>query len=114
MTALTLLWNILQIALRKVESYIMSNNNNKKQFIKISTAAQLIREIKNGYHDFFIFLNGGLKSSKYITYDKEEDVFYITNLIDGTEQELNTNELFMPKHTNIGEAILKGAFYVEK
>ena len=64
--------------------------------------------------DFFILLNGGLRSSKSISFDGD-DTFYVLNDIDGTEQEFTSNEL-ADKHnndTNIGYAIAVGAFYLD-
>lgn len=64
---------------------------------------------QDGGLECFIALDGGLKSSKHISYDDGE--FYIDNYIDGSEQTLNESEL--AKETNIVEAIEKGALFAE-
>lgn len=50
--------------------------------------------------DCYIQLNGGLKSSKYISYDG--DTFYVQHCIDDTEEHLTEMELL---NSNIGEAM---------
>ena len=62
--------------------------------------------------DFFILLNGGLRSSKTISFDGD-DTFYVENSIDDTEQELTASELMDSDLTNIGKAISNGAFYLD-
>ena len=62
---------------------------------------------ENGF-DGFILLQGGLKSSKHITYASDEDIFYVTNFLDGTDQELSSEELFT--ESNIGRSIKNGIF----
>lgn len=59
--------------------------------------------------EFFVALNGGLRSSKIIEYDTHRRKFEILNEIDNTQQVLTENQLFT--ESNIGEAILKEAFY---
>lgn len=60
--------------------------------------------------DFFILLNGGLRSSKTISFDGD-NIFYVLNEIDDTEQVLTEQELMDSDITNIGKAINNGAFY---
>lgn len=62
--------------------------------------------------DFFILLNGGLRSSKSMSFDGD-DTFYVENNIDGTEQELTAGELMDSDLTNIGKAISNGSFYLD-
>jgi hypothetical protein len=78
---------------------------------KITTLEELKAESKDG-GDFFIMLNGGLRSSKHVWYDEEAKQFEVINEIDGTEQCLSEQEIMNPKseETNIGQAISKGAF----
>jgi hypothetical protein len=66
----------------------------------------------NNSNEFFIKLNYNARSSKYIFYNKDKELFYIINYIDDTEQSLSEEELFT--ESSIGEAITKGAFYVYK
>ena len=75
---------------------------------QINSIEDLIAEIQLGNHDFFIS-NGLIRSSKYIEYD--DDIFYIFNEIDDTEQSLTSKELFNDDYTNIGVAINNGTFY---
>ena len=75
---------------------------------QINSIEDLIAEIQLGNHDFFIS-NGLIRSSKYIEYD--DDIFYIFNEIDDTEQSLTSKELFNEEYTNIGVAINNGTFY---
>ena len=65
---------------------------------------------------FYVAMNGGAKSYKVISYTDKLDStgkykFRITNEIDGTKQILAGFNLFMPKRSNIGEAINSGALY---
>lgn len=57
--------------------------------------------------DFFIRLSIG-RSSKTISYHKSEDEFCINNEIDGSHEDLKTEDL---NQTNIPEAIKNGAFF---
>ena len=75
---------------------------------QIKTTSSLKYHCNNGKTDFFIVLNGGLRSSKYITYN--DGIYYVRHLIDDSEEQLTRSKLLK---TNIGEAIMKGAFYVE-
>ena len=75
---------------------------------QINSIEDLIAEIQLGNHDFFIS-NGLIRSSKYIEYD--DDIFYIFNEIDDTEQSLTSKELFNDDYTNIGISINNGTFY---
>ena len=63
--------------------------------------------------EFFIRLNGGLRSSKDIMYEgldkKGCHIFEIFHLIDGSIQRLKGDKLLT--ETNIGEAIQKNAFF---
>ena len=62
--------------------------------------------------EFFILLNGGLRSSKLMSWDGE-NTFYIVNEIDDTEQELSEAQLMDRTYTNIGYALEKGALFLE-
>ena len=75
---------------------------------QINSVEELIEEIKSGNNDFFIS-NGLFRSSKYIECD--DDIFYIFNEIDDTEQSLTSKELFNKEYTNIGVSIKNGTFY---
>jgi len=58
----------------------------------------------------YILLNGGLRSSKHITYF--DNHFYVFSFIDSTEQRLTEKELI--ENTNIAEAMAKGCLIRDK
>lgn len=83
-----------------------------KEGLKIKSVEHLIElleESEEGVGEFYILLNGNLRSSKFISYDGE--IFYLINLIDSTEEELTLKELLDSNTTNFKEAIDKGALY---
>ena len=75
---------------------------------RVRTIDQLKELAKNGL-DCFILLNGGLRSSKHIRYYPDDNSFYVLNLIDDSEQELTEVQILDSGHSNIGEAMKKGA-----
>ena len=77
---------------------------------RIKTMGQLKRRSRDG-GDFFILLNGGLRSSKRIEWHEEEKVFCVVNEIDDTVQELTEEQIMDREHTLIGEAMRKGALF---
>ena len=77
---------------------------------QIKTIEQL-KELSEEGLDCHILLNGGLKSSKHIWYDKECNVFEVINLIDDSEQRLTQEELFT--QSNIGKAMVLGSLIRE-
>ena len=79
---------------------------------QISTMEALKKEA-DGERDpeFFILLNGYLRSSKRIIWDEEDQLFYVLNYIDDTEQELTEAQLMDRDYTNIGYAMTKGALF---
>ena len=79
---------------------------------RIKTIGQLKQLAKDGM-ECFILLNGGLRSSKYISYNPDDNSFYILNYIDDTEQELTETQLLDSEYTNIGEAMEKGALIMD-
>ena len=79
------------------------------KFVKIISVDMLKELSTHTLIECFIELNKGLRSSKTVFYDAEEEKFYITNNIDDTEQVLTEEELFT--ESNIGEAIIKGCFW---
>ena len=76
---------------------------------KVNSLSELKQLIANGTHDFFIQLNFGLRSSKSI--DFHDGKFYVQNCIDDTEQELTEEQMMDRAFTNIGYAIMQGAFF---
>ena len=78
---------------------------------KINSIEELKAAVGDGAEFFILLANGFVRSSKWISYDETDDKFYILNLIDDTEQNLNSKNILKKQFTNIGEAIEKGAFY---
>jgi hypothetical protein len=79
--------------------------------MQVRDLAHFLELLHSGQSEFYILLNGGLKSSKRISLLPDE-TFYILNYIDDTEQELTQKELFDSSRTNIGAALMCGAFYL--
>jgi uncharacterized protein YaaR (DUF327 family) len=79
---------------------------------KIRNITQLKELAKDGL-ECFILLNGGLRSSKYISYNPDDNSFYVLNYIDDSEQELTENQLLDSEYTNIAEAMEKGALIID-
>ena len=79
---------------------------------RIRTIEQLKELAKNGLN-CFILLNGGLRSSKHISYHPDDNSFYVLNLIDDSEQELTESQILDSAYTNIGEAMKKGALIMD-
>ena len=74
--------------------------------------AQLKKEAKYPDNtDFFIMLNGNLRSSKRIVWEEDEEIFFVVNHIDDSEQELSEEQLMDRRYTNIGYAMTKGALF---
>ncbi len=79
---------------------------------KITSMEQLKKESKDQWDgEFFILLNGNLRSSKRIVWEEEEKQFFIINFIDDSEQELTETQLMDKRYTNIGYAMTKGALF---
>ena len=79
---------------------------------KITSIEQLKKESKDQWDgEFFILLNGNLRSSKRIVWEEEEKQFFIINFIDDSEQELTETQLMDKRYTNIGYAMTKGALF---
>ncbi len=76
---------------------------------QIRTIGRLKELTTKGGLECFILLNGGLRSSKFIRYYPDDNSFYVFNYIDDTEQELTEAQILDRQHSNIGEAMEKGA-----
>jgi len=88
----------------------MTNQETKDRRIK--TVEQLKELAKKGM-ECFVLLNGGLRSSKYIRYDPDDNSFYVFNYIDDSEQTLTESQILNSEYTNIGEAMNKGALIMD-
>lgn len=80
-------------------------------FKQIKSLDELKQICDGETHDFFIQLKYGLRSSKNISYNKEQDKFFIFNEIDGTEDVLDSKQIMDEDYTNVGKAIINGALY---
>jgi len=80
-----------------------------QKYQKVLDLTDLIDLINSGKSEFFISLNGGLRSSKDISYDNESEEFQVFHSIDGSIESLNHSEIM---ETNIGEALKVGALLV--
>lgn len=78
---------------------------------KITSIEQLKKMIADGVHDFFIQLDGGARSSKFLDFSPLTGKFYIENEIDGTHQRLNEKHFFDRRYTNVGYALSCGALF---
>jgi len=72
-----------------------------------------LKKKSEGGAEFFILLRHNLRSSKWIVWDEEEGLFYVTNFIDGTEQKLAEEQIMDREYTNIGYAMTKGALFMD-
>ena len=77
---------------------------------RISFTEELKKKSERGV-EFYILLRHNLRSSKWIVWDQEEGLFYITNFIDETEQKLTKEQIMDREYTNIGYAMTKGALF---
>lgn len=78
---------------------------------RVTSLDQLKEMIANGVHDYFIALNGGFRSSKFLDYSPKSGKFYITNEIDGSKQTLNEKHFMSRNYTNVGYAMTVGSLF---
>lgn len=76
--------------------------------LQVKSITHLRELISNGMNRYFIRLNFGVKSSKWI--EMTGNNFYVFHEIDGSDEVLTEQEL---ADENIGRAIENGAFYAE-
>ena len=76
--------------------------------LPVSNIKQLKGLIKRGVHDYYIKLELGLRSSKYIVLVAKGKVFLVCHVIDGSEAAYNEKGLM---ESHIGEAMKKNAFF---
>ena len=90
----------------RTKTRLKSINKKQNNMIGKVTSLEHLRELVEAeIQDFFIALNFGLRSSKFI-YVGDDDQLVVLNLIDDSETSV--------EETNIPEAIEKGAFYYEQ
>lgn len=88
--------------------------NTKKPYIVRSLAHLITILSDDDQHKFYIQLNLGAISRKEISMTGNgRKKFHISNNIDGSTQTLTETQIMSKKHTNIGEAIRKLAFWCE-
>ena len=78
--------------------------------VRINSMEELKKKSEEG-SEFFILLRHNLRSSKWIVWDEEKGLFYVTNFIDETEQRLTEEQMMDRGYTNIGYAMTKGALF---
>jgi len=93
----------------------MITSKHAPRYIKIKNLTHLRKlASKEVAIDTVVWLNGGVMSRKRIAYDEgEPKPWWILNYIDDSVQELTGKQLFNPKKTYVGEALMKGALYME-
>lgn len=81
--------------------------------LKITSLSDLKQQSSEG-GDFFILLNGYMKSSKRIQWIPAERLFHLFNYIDDSRQKLTESQMMNLDFTNIGLAIRSGSFFKEE
>lgn len=74
----------------------------------VSNFETLKRKISKGTHDFYIRLNYGARSSKFIDYNTRTHMFHVMHEIDGSEEDMTERELLK---SNIGKALCEGSLF---
>ncbi len=69
---------------------------------------QELKELGKKGCECFIMLNHGLRSSKNLKWNEEDQSFWIHHEIDDTEETLTEEQLFDESITLIGKALNKG------
>lgn len=77
---------------------------------KVESIEQIKKLVKeDGGHEFFVWLNHGLRSSKHISFDGKK--YHIENGIDGSRRVISEKTMLDPKKSIIGEALIKDVLY---
>lgn len=97
-----------QVAPKSSRAESSNGTNTMKQ---INTLAELKADcVENGgCGEFFVSLNGGLKSSKTIYWEEEGDDFNVIHEVDFSDETFDDHTLMT--ESIIGEAMMKGALY---
>ena len=83
-------------------------NKNPQKINSQKELDDLIKNVKGGYPlECFVLLNFGLRSSKDISLNENND-YHVYNTVDDSEETIVHSQLM---NSFIGEAISKGAFY---
>jgi hypothetical protein len=86
----------------------LPNQKTKIMILQVKSITHLRELISNGMNRYFIRLNFGVKSSKWIEMTGND--FYVFHEIDGSDEVLTEQEL---ADENIGRAIENKALYAE-
>ena len=70
---------------------------------------QEIKDLSQISQDFFISLNGGMRSTKNIYWNGKK--FEVFNFIDNSEEKLTEKQIMNDKITNIGKSLKVGGLY---
>lgn len=92
--------------------YTVFGWDTQKREVKMEkiTDIERLKETAGDGAEFFISLNYGLISRKFIRWNKKSKKFFVENYIDGTKQKFTEKDIFKKRLTNIGGAIKKGHF----
>jgi len=83
-----------------------------KGYNRIETIDDLKKQSQNdGMFEGFILLNLGCRSSKRISYHKDNDSWFLINEIDDSESNYDSTRDFIRNEDNIAKAIKVGSFY---
>lgn len=83
-------------------------NQNPQKINSQKELDDLIKKVKGGYPlECFVLLNFGLRSSKDISFNENND-YHVYNTVDDLEEIIVHSQLM---NSFIGEAISKGALY---
>lgn len=97
--------------MNKTKSVVIEKDGLR--FTKIPSVDKMKEVLADGdMHDFVLLFNGGLFSRKTIWLIGKK--FHIENHIDNSHQRLTEKEIINGRETNIGEAIIRGAFWLEE
>jgi len=91
----------------------MSTKINWRQIKDVEELKKLATDAEGYDVDYAIMLVHGAYSRKGVQYEPEENLFWVYNHIDDSEQLLTEEQLFDTDYTNVGDAIKKGHFFVD-
>tara|TARA_Y100000296_G_scaffold7577_1_gene8999 strand:- start:224 stop:661 length:438 start_codon:yes stop_codon:yes gene_type:complete len=101
----------------QVEIHISEGENLEKLleikgYNRIETIDDLKKQSQNDdMFEGFILLNLGCRSSKRISYHKDNDSWFLINEIDDSESNYDSTRDFIRNEDNIAKAIKVGSFY---
>lgn len=78
---------------------------------RVQNVDHLKELLAQGQKDYFILLEGAVRSRKTIRYDQNTDTFSVIHRIDGIRKKMSGNAF---RRSLMREAIQRGAFFAEK